>query len=82
MRTPLPFFQLEWTDRRGGYHSERGSFERLSRKLETIRCPADLWVLDAQGVKIETVGGCEPAEGQDDKRIKWNWWYDKTQGDK
>jgi len=23
--------------------------------------------------------GCEEANGgQDDKRIKWNWWYDKT----
>jgi hypothetical protein len=34
-------------------------------------------------VKIETIGGCEEANGgQDDKRIKWQWWYDSTQEQK
>jgi hypothetical protein len=38
-------------------------------------------MLDDAGVKIETVGGCEEANGaEDDKRIKWNYWYDKTAG--
>lgn len=71
--------QLIWTDKRGGCHIEQGQAARLAKKLETLRRPADLWLLDEYGVKIETVGGCEEANGgQDDKRIKWNWWYDKT----
>jgi hypothetical protein len=75
------FYRLEWTDRRGGFHSEPGSFERLTKKLETLRRPADLWLVDEQGVKIETIGGCEYAPDiADDKRIKWNWWYDRTAG--
>ena len=74
----MNFYRLEWTDKRGGFHSEQGSFERLTKKLETLRRPADLWIVDEHGVKIETVGGCEPADGgQDDKRIKWQWWYDR-----
>jgi len=78
---PMWFYRLEWTDRRGGFHSEQGSFERLAKKLETLRRPADLWLVDEQGVKIETIGGCEYAPDiADDKRIKWNWWYDKTAG--
>lgn len=74
------FYQLIWTDKRGGYHSEQSpNGDRLKKKLETLRCSADLWILDEYGVKIETIGGCEPADGyQDDKRIKWNWWYDQT----
>jgi hypothetical protein len=43
-----------------------------------LRRPADLWILDEYGVKIEQVGGCEETDSADDKRIKWNWWYDKT----
>lgn len=39
-------YRLEWTDRRGGFHSDQGSFERLTKKLETIRCPADLWAIE------------------------------------
>jgi hypothetical protein len=75
----MTFCRLEWTDKRGGYHSEQGSPERLADKLKTLRCPADLWVVDEHGVKIEVIGGCEPATGaQDDKRVKWNWWFDST----
>jgi|HubBroStandDraft_2_1064218.scaffolds.fasta_scaffold327110_1 hypothetical protein len=70
--------QLIWTDKRGGWHIEQGQAARLAKKLETLRRPADLWLLDEYGVKVETVGGCEEASGQDDKRIKWNWWYDKS----
>lgn len=76
----MTFYRLEWTDRKGGYHSEQDTFEQLAEKLKTIRSPADLWRVDERGVKIETVGGCEPAEGRvDDKRIKWMWWFDKSQ---
>jgi len=77
------FFRLEWTDKRGGFHSEQGSVERLMKKLETLRRPADLWLVNEQSVKIETIGGCEEADGyQDDKRIKWQWWYDSTASEK
>ena len=71
--------RLEWTDRRGGFHMETGNPARLAMKLKTLRCPADLWSLDDQGVKINTIGGIEEANAPDDKRIKWNWWYDKTE---
>jgi hypothetical protein len=71
--------QLIWIDKRGGCRIEQGQAARLAKKLETLRCPADLWVLDEYGVKIETIGGCEYAPDiADDKRIKWQWWYDKT----
>jgi hypothetical protein len=64
-----------------GTVERNSSFERLAKKLETLRRPADLWLVDEQGVKIETIGGCEYAPDiADDKRIKWNWWYDKTAG--
>jgi len=77
--TSVQFYRLEWTDRKGGFRSEQGSFERLSKKLETIRCDAALWVIDEYGCKVEVIGRCEPAEGRpDDKRIKWQWWYDSS----
>jgi hypothetical protein len=70
--------QLIWTDKRGGCHIEQGQAARLAKKLETLRRPADLWALDDYGVKIDTIGGCEFAPDiADDKRIKWQWWYDK-----
>jgi hypothetical protein len=70
--------RLEYTDKRGGFHMETGHPARLAKKLETLRRPAELWELDAQGVKIDIIGGCEEANAPDDKRIKWNYWYDKT----
>lgn len=70
--------KLIWTDKRGGGHIEQGQAARLARKLETLRRDAALWLLDEYGVQLEIVGGCERANGgQDDKRIKWNYWYDK-----
>ena len=76
------FYRLEWTDSKGGFRSESSRYiGRFGKKLETLRCEAELWVLDAQsGAKIEKIGGCERVESHrmDDKRIKWNWWYDKT----
>lgn len=69
--------QLIWIDKRGGGHVEQGQAARLATKLETLRRPADLWLLDEQGDKLEIVGGCEPCDHADDRRIKWNWWYDK-----
>jgi hypothetical protein len=71
--------RLEWTDKRGGFHMETGHPSRLAKKLETLRRPAELWAMDEHGVKIDTIGGCEEVNrAQDDKRIKWNWWYDNT----
>jgi hypothetical protein len=74
----MNLYRLEWTDKRGGWHSEGGTFGRLSEKLKTLRCAADLWLLDEGGVKIETVGGCDRIEHPDDKRIKWAWWFDAS----
>ena len=70
--------QLIWTDKKGAGRLEQRQAARLAKKLETLRRPADLWLLDEKGKKLDIVGGCEEAYGQDDKRIKWNWWYDKT----
>jgi len=71
------FYSLRWTDKKGGYHAEQSiNAERLKKKLKTIRCKADLWEVDEYGALTERIGGCEPADGQDDKRIKWNWWYE------
>jgi len=74
----IRYAQLIWTNRKGAGCLEQGTATRLAKKLETLRCLADLWLLDEEGHKTEIVGGCEEANGQDDKRIKWNWWYDKT----
>lgn len=74
-------YRLEWQDAKGGFHSENSRYiGRFWHKLKTIRCDATLWTVDDMGVKINIIGGCEPAEGHDDKRIKWNWWYDSTYG--
>ena len=63
----------------GGSHVEQGQAARLAKKLRRYAGPADLWLLDEYGVKIETVGGCDEASGgQDDKRIKSQWWYDRS----
>ena len=72
------FAQLIWTNRKGAGCLEQGQAARLAQKLETLRCPADLWLLDENGEKLEIVGGCEFCDYADDKRIKWQWWYDKT----
>jgi hypothetical protein len=73
------FFQLVWTDSRGrGCIEHSANAGRLLKKLETIRCEAELWALDATGNPVEKIGGCERCDHADDKRIKWNWWYDKT----
>ena len=77
-------FRLEWTDSKGGFRSESSRFiGRLWKKLETLRCEGELWAIDDAGCKIEVIGGCERVEAHrmDDRRIKWNWWYDKTYGE-
>ena len=69
-------YQLEWTDSKGAYHCETGS-ERIAKKLETIRAKANLWLINDKGQRVDKIGHCEPADGrQDDKRIKWFWWYE------
>ncbi len=74
-------YRLEWTDSRGGYHCETSRYVgSFWNKLKTIRCNAELWEMDDYNAKIEVIGGCEPANNPDDKRIKWNWWYDSTYG--
>lgn len=66
--------QLTWMNKRGAGCMETGEAARLAKKLETLRCEATLRTLDG-----EVIGGCEPTNGaQDDKRIKWNWWYDRS----
>lgn len=63
---------------RGCYIETSKDTARLAKKLETLRCPAELWELSDKGLRIELIGGIEIAEAPDDRRIKWNWWYDKT----
>lgn len=71
-------YHLEWTDKKGGWHRESSSLvEPLQAKLKTLRCEAKLLAVDPSGTR-ERIGGCEPANSTDDKRIKWNWWYDNT----
>ncbi len=64
---------LYWTDRRtGSDRMLRGRIADLARRLPTIRTKA---VLRLDGFD-DPIGGCESAYGQDDQRIKWNWWCD------
>ena len=78
-QTPALTFQLSWTDKRGGFHMEQSSDgPRLAKKLETIRSRAEIWTLDEKGQRIDLVGGCEENDGRcDDRRVRWNWWYEK-----
>ncbi len=70
--TPETRGQLHWTDARGGGRMLSGSCGDLCEKLRTLRRPA---VLKADGHE-DPIGGCERSDGQDDQRIKWNWWCD------
>jgi hypothetical protein len=69
--------RLEYTNKRG-FYMETGDAARLANKLKTIRCDAELWSLDDKGAKLDRIGGCEPANAPDDKRIRWQWWFDRT----
>ena len=67
--------QLRWTARNGASEFRQGNAAILAKRLETLRCPARLNLLD--GTKI---GGCEYApdpQSTAGKRLKWVWWYDK-----
>jgi hypothetical protein len=69
--------RLHWTDRKGVYHMRQGNARHLAEKLEKLRCPARLYLMNDGRFDGEKIGGCERAEGLSDKRIKWNYWYDK-----
>lgn len=62
---------LSYMDKRGGGVSINVRTEaELLRRLKTLR--TDAIVRNEMG---ETVGGIEPADGHDDRRVRWNWWY-------
>lgn len=66
------------------YHDNRGrdvirsvySEPHLKEMLGQIRTKAKVYLL-TKG-KWEVVGGVEPIDGADDRRVKWNWWYDSV----
>lgn len=65
--------KLVWTDRKGAHQMRQGNAAILAKRLETLRCPATLKLLDGT-----LIGGCEERRGEfDDKRIKWFYWYEK-----
>jgi hypothetical protein len=64
--------QLVWTDRKGAGRMVQGNAAILAKRLETLRCPATLKLLDGT-----VIGGCDKAFAYD-RRIKWQWWYDKS----
>ena len=63
---------LSWIDKDGRGHTLHAMLGTLILKLQTLRAPATL----RKDGSDEPIGGCARAEGHDDKRIKWNWWYD------
>lgn len=69
--------QLIWRGKYGESRLAQGDAYAMAKKLENLRRPATLWLLDDNGKHIgEPIGGCEEANGLDDKRIKWTWWHD------
>ena len=70
------FGRLVWIDKRGAGRTLHASLGELVLRLQTIRCKAELY---ADGI-AEPIGRCAQAEGHDDKRVKWCWWYDADAG--
>jgi hypothetical protein len=62
--------KLRWTDKDGGDQMRQGNAAIMAKRLEKLRRPASLTLLDGT-----VIGGCERAPRG--KRIKWAWWYDK-----
>ncbi len=62
--------KLYWTARNGSSEMRPGNAAIMAKRLETLRCPARLVLLD--GTKI---GGCEHIS--EPGKLKWAWWYDK-----
>jgi hypothetical protein len=64
---------LTFEDRRGASVMRPLERSEVARVLRTLRRPATL-TLDG-----ETVGGIEEApDGADDRRVRWQWWYDRS----
>ena len=49
-----------------------GDIRDLCLKLRTLRRPAQLFVNGRE----DAIGGCEKIDYADDKRIKWNYFYE------
>ncbi len=65
--------KLYWTARNGASEMRQGNAAIMAKRLETLRCPARLVLLDGT-----LIGGCQRTDGsQTCKRLKWAWWYDK-----
>lgn len=64
--------KLLWVDRKGAGNMRQSNAYILAKRLETLRCPATLRLLD--GTKI---GACEKSKIDTDKRVRWVWWYDQ-----
>lgn len=73
--TALPIGRLIYT-RKGHSYVETRNAAMLARKLETIRCDAELFLVNERGLVGERIGGCERANS-DDRRFRWAWWYDR-----
>lgn len=63
--------------RNGHTTMETGDAARLAKKIETIRCDAEMFEL-RNGQPGDRIGGCERVTVADDRRIKWAWWYDRA----
>lgn len=63
---------LTYMDRRGAGVMMRIPGAEAVKKIKTLRCEASIHV---NGVK-ERVGGVDKMDYADDRRVKWNWWYD------
>ena len=65
--------RLRWTTRKGAREFRQGNAAILAKRLERLRCPATLELLDGT-----VIGGCQRTDGgQSNQRLKWAWWYDK-----
>ncbi len=64
---------LLWMDKRGAGHGRTlpPNEDAITAALGKLRCHARL---DKDG---ETIGGVEYCDIADDRRIKWQWWFDR-----
>ena len=65
--------QLSYMNRRGAGVLESLPGPEAVERIKKLRCEASIRV---PGIP-ERVGGVDPIDGADDRRVRWNWWFDQ-----
>lgn len=64
--------ELSYTDRRGAGVLMRVSGAEAVKRIQKLKCEAAIRI---PGETLR-VGGVDRMDYADDRRVKWNWWYD------